>query len=255
MDGISQGGAGVSPAPGLPIRQQAGRLRHDTAALLAFVAVASFHLAFLFGPLCLLVLVYLGCLHALRRVASARQAFYFGLAVGLGVFVPQMTFMWDIFGPAAIPLWIILSFFHGLFLLTLNRVEVRFGTRWAMWLAPVLWCGIEYFRSEVWWLRFAWFTAGSVFPADRAVPFNGVGVYGLGFCFLTYIVALSRAFARPLPTRFVSSAFITAIAFASWVATTRSPLPSSPVPPVRVAGIQLEFPGPPEVLISEADFS
>ena len=122
---------------GLPVAErQAGRLSYVAAALLALTAVASFHLAFLFAPLCWLVLAYLGCLFALRRVVTARQAFYVGLAVGLGVFVPQMGFLWGIFGPAAVPLWLILAFFHGLFLLLLHRVEVRLGTKWSCLTAP-----------------------------------------------------------------------------------------------------------------------
>ena len=47
-------------------------------------------------------------------------------------------------------------------------------------LAPVLWCGIEYFRSEVWWLRFAWFGAGSVFDSSLLALVGWLGVYGLG---------------------------------------------------------------------------
>ena len=117
------------------------------AALLAVGAVGAFHAAFMVSALGWLVLAYLGCLFALRRLASARQAFYVGLAIGLGVFVPQMGFLWIIFQAAAIPLWLILALFHATFLLLLNRVEFRLGTKWAAILSPVLWCGIEYFRS------------------------------------------------------------------------------------------------------------
>lgn len=227
----------------------AGRMPALRAALLALGAVASFHLGFTFAPLCWLVLAYLGCLFALRRVATARQAFYFGLAVGLGVFVPQMTFLWGIFGPAAAPLWLILAFFHGVFLLMLNRVEVRLGPKWAVWLAPVLWCGIEYFRSEVWWLRFAWFTAGSIvrtLPGDLLL--SSFGVYGVGAVAMLLVV-LPVAVLRPRRPllNIGTTALVSFVLFLLLV-----PMPSNlpKVTKLKVAGIQLEFPGPPEILIA-----
>lgn len=229
---------------------QAGRLSYTKAALLALGAGASFHLAFTFAPLCWLVLAYLGCLFELRRVSTARQAFYYGLAVGLGVFVPQMTFLWTIFGPAAIPLWLILAFFHGLFLLVLHRVEVRLGTKWAVWLAPVLWCGIEYFRSEVWWLRFAWFAAGSVLDSSPR-PNWWFGVYGAGLLlfqlaqlaiFLIRLIARKRSLADwPTVACWVLLAVLLPAFFVASKASHRQ---------INVAGIQLEFPGPPEVVIA-----
>lgn len=212
------------------------------AVLLGLLAVASFHLAFLIGPLFWLMLVYLGCLFGLRRVATARQAFYFGLAVGLGVFVPQMGFLWGIFGPAAIPLWLILAFFHGLFLLPLNRVEVRLGTHWAVWLAPVLWCGVEYFRSESWWLRFAWFTAGSAITERMSAWSVVPGVYGWGFlAFSAASLWLGLPKARKALIALAVGAVV--LALPQLTKNYRSER-------VKVAGIQLEFPGPPEVLVA-----
>jgi apolipoprotein N-acyltransferase len=211
--------------------------------------VAAFQLAFTFAPLCWLVLAYLGCLFALREVATARQAFYIGMAVGLGVFVPQMAFLWTIFGPAAIPLWLILACFHGLFLLLLNRVEVRLGTKWAVWLAPVLWCGIEYFRSEVWWLRFAWFTAGSV-PQDEVTLWvlQSFGVYAAGGAVM--LVAVLPKLVMLPRNRLLGLAGAAFVLIGLFLRIR--PMPSNePLPTIfRVAGIQLEFPGPPEVLVA-----
>ncbi len=215
-----------------------GRLPPASVALLVVGAVASFQLAFQFAQLCWLVVVYLGCLYELRRVATARQAFYGGMVVGLGVFVPQMGFMWTIFGPAAVPLWLILAFFHGVFLLLLHRVEGRLGARWAMWLAPVLWCGIEYFRSEVWWLRFAWFTAGSVFQDGPAWLISTFGVYGMGFAACLLAVVVHRSMER---------AVIVVVISILW-AISEPAYKRYYTPGLPVAGVQLEFPGVPEVL-------
>jgi apolipoprotein N-acyltransferase len=214
---------------------------------LAAGAVGAFHLAFMVPALCWLVLAYLGCLFALRRLATARQAFYVGLAIGLGVFVPQMGFLWTIFQAAAIPLWLILALFHAAFLLLLNRVEFRLGTKWAVILAPVLWCGIEYFRSEVWWLRFAWFTAGSVFYDSVFLFLPFAGIYGVGLTVMASCGACSYAWnARRRKLRLAILAATTLIllyhSLPSLMADRRKR------PTTKVAGLQLEFPAVPDVL-------
>lgn len=217
------------------------------AALLTLGGVGSFHLAFLVPALCWLVLGYLGCLFALRRLATARQAFYVGLAIGLGVFVPQMGFLWTIFQAAAIPLWLILALFHAAFLLTLNRVEFRLGTKWAVILAPVLWCGIEYFRSEVWRLRFAWFTPGAVFQDQVTLHVvHSYGVYGLG------VAAKLLASLPGLLTndqRRTTGVVATCLALVVLFIGIRPISSHETSRKLRVAGLQLEFPAVPDVLV------
>jgi len=220
-----------------------------SAALLALGSAAAFHLAFMVPALCWLVLAYLGCLFALRRLATARQAFYVGLAIGLGVFVPQMGFLWTIFQAAAIPLWLILALFHAVFLLTLNRVEFRLGTKWAVILAPVLWCGIEYFRSEVWWLRFAWFTAGSAMDNKHFVP-SYLGVYGNGF-YAAALVAWSHPLQGLIYRQIKREKLAWMASFTLLYAADRILKPRGTVEGnagIQVAGLQLEFPAVPDVL-------
>jgi apolipoprotein N-acyltransferase len=224
-----------------------GPLRPVAAVLLALGAVGAFHAAFMGPALCWLVLGYLGCLFAVRRLTTAPQAFYVGLAIGLGVFVPQMGFLWTIFQAAAIPLWLILALFHAGFLLLLNRVEFRLGTKWAVILAPVLWCGIEYFRSEVWWLRFAWFTAGSsLHDTTLSLPVI-LGVYGIGFGLLGFV---GLGFLAASSLRWRLSLTVYAFTAAVLGALTFPPLMAVPNrrPDLKVAGLQLEFPAIPDVL-------
>lgn len=224
-----------------------GPLRPVAAALLAVGAIGAFHAAFMVPALGWLVLAYLGCLFALRRLASARQAFYVGLAIGVGVFVPQMGFLWIIFQAAAIPLWLILALFHAAFLLLLNRVEFRIGTKWAVTLAPVLWCGIEYFRSEVWWLRFAWFSAGSslydsMFPLPGLLGVYGIGLGLLGFVGLWFMAANSPRKGRDLKLMVIATVVAGALLFPPSMAVQ----PRRPA--LKVAALQLEFPAIPDVL-------
>lgn len=149
--------------------------------LLAVLAVAAFHAGFLYPALAWLVLVWLGCLFALRRTSCGRWAFYTGLGIGLGIYGPQLYFFWNIFGPAAVVLWLVLAFWLALFLLLLHGVDRYWGAGWAVALAPVLWLATEFFRSELYYLRFAWLTAGSVLPTLVSGPFlPWLGVYGLG---------------------------------------------------------------------------
>ena len=213
---------------------------------LAVGAVASFHLAFMVPALSWLVLAYLGCLFALRRLATARQAFYVGLAIGLGVFVPQMGFLWTIFQAAAIPLWLILALFHAAFLLTLNRVEFRLGTKWAVILAPVLWCGIEYFRSEVWWLRFSWFAVGSI-TSTGLLGYYYAGLLGF-FTAACLISVVEHRFRKVWPYLGVGASVI-ALGLACFLELSFAiGGKMEPRTTLRVAGLQLEFPGVPEML-------
>ncbi len=236
----------TAPPPVLEASAPVQRLRLWQSAILAVGAVASFHLAFMVPALCWLALAYLGCLFALRRLATARQAFYVGLAIGLGVFVPQMGFLWTIFQAAAIPLWLILALFHAAFLLLLNRVEFRLGTKWAVILAPVLWCGIEYFRSEVWWLRFAWFAFGSMTPLGLA----GYYYAGLLGCIAAacLISVVEHRFRKAWPYHGVGLSVI-ALGLACFLELSFAiGGKMEPRTMLRVAGLQLEFPAVPDVL-------
>ena len=227
------------------------RLQAIPATLLAIGAVGAFQAAFVFPALWWLVLGYLGCLFELRRLSTPRQAFYVGLLIGLGVYVPQMRFLGDIFKAAAIPLWLILSLFHAAFLLVLNRVEVRWGDRAASLLLPVLWCGIEYLRSEVWWLRFAWFTAGECWPPGLAPQvLQRLGIYGLGlgFAYAAGQGAMLISATDRMARRRAGVGVLSACAVFAGVALSPSRPDPGAIRPIQVAGIQLEFPALPDLL-------
>src|SRR5262245_22678635 len=83
-------------------------LRHSLTAL---VVAVLFHLAFEIPALNCVVLLYALGLIELSKVASARVAFRLGFLSGVLVFAPQLSWFWKIFGPAAICLWAILSFY------------------------------------------------------------------------------------------------------------------------------------------------
>jgi apolipoprotein N-acyltransferase len=222
---------------------------------LALLAVAAFHLGFLYAPLWWLVLVWLGCLFELRRTSCGRWAFYSGLAIGLGIYGPQLYFFWTIFGPAAVALWLVLAFWLALFVLLLHGVDRYWGTRWAVALAPVLWLGIEFFRSELYYLRFSWLTAGSFLPpAWWPEGLATLGVYGLGALFMVAAACLARTAELPGSARQmfrsrpvqVGAAVLLLLWLGSLFVTRAKPKPAL----LPVAGVQLEFPREAEVLVA-----
>lgn len=98
----------------------------------------------------------------LTHAATGRRAFLSGFVLGLGVFPLQMGFLWTIFGIAAVPLWCVLAFWIGAFVWVGWLARKQFGG-WARLLLPFLWIGLEYFRSELYFLRFTWLNMGYAF--------------------------------------------------------------------------------------------
>lgn len=222
-------------------------------ATLALTSVAAFHVGFLFPSLFPLGLVWLGGLFALRRVATDRRAFYLGATIGMGMYAPQLGFFWAVFGPAAAVLWLILALWIGLFLLLLHRCEARFGPRMTFWAAPALWLAVEYFRGELYPLRFSWFTAGSFLPLPELAPVLRVfGMYGAGALGMLIAAWVVRVFESGMlkvlrETRNGLAALALALALGRLGVEWNS-YRAAQAGSVKVAGVQLEFPGLPEVL-------
>ena len=155
-----------------------------TGAAAGLAAVVCFHLAY--APFDLPALRFCSVLYVvfliqLARLGSRRQAFYTALGIGLLCVGPQLFWFWNIFGPAAIPLWLILTLWIALFVLIAHRVLRRFGPGWALLLIPFLWTGLEYFRSELYFLRFSWLNAGYTAATIPQLLPGWIGMYGAGF--------------------------------------------------------------------------
>jgi apolipoprotein N-acyltransferase len=112
---------------------------------------------------------------------NVRRAFYVGLATGFLCYATQMFFLWRIFSVAAVVLWLVLAFWIGLFTAIICGCIRRWGKAKAMWLIPIVWTGIEYFRSELYYLKFSWLNIGYAFPNYPILPLFGYGMYGIGF--------------------------------------------------------------------------
>jgi apolipoprotein N-acyltransferase len=157
--------------------------------ILMAAAVVCFHLAYTplqhpaFG---LFILGYAFCLTKLAHQKTVRRAFYFGLVTAYLCVAPQLTCFWEIFNAAAIVLWLVLSFWIGLFTAIVCACIRRWGRAGAMWLVPFVWTGLEYFRSELYDLKFSWLNVGYILPNGSML----FGMYGIGFSVFAIIVAI-----------------------------------------------------------------
>jgi apolipoprotein N-acyltransferase len=210
------------------------------------LAVACFHAAYTslkFPAAGLLIFGYAFGLVKLTDQPTVRRAFYFGLAAGFLCAVPQMFFFWKLFGPAAIPLWLVFAFWIGLFAAIVCGSIRRWGKVKAAWLIPIVWTGVEYFRSELYYFKFSWLNVGYVFPNYEFTPFLNYGMYVVGF--LIFATA-SLFFCKASINRLWIEAFIILLclltAFALFLELISAARFKSPNPPVLIVGVQMEFP-------------
>ncbi|RYD35494.1 MAG: hypothetical protein EOP86_08325 [Verrucomicrobiaceae bacterium] len=171
---------------------------------------------------------------ALTKAKTARRAFYGGTGAALLTFCVPLWFFTGIFGlPMAFALWMCLAVWTGMFCGTLHVLRRKWGAAAALAAAPVLWMGLEYCRSELWLLRFAWLTPGYALPAEHmGWLFQTLGVYGSGA-----LLVLAGAAVAMLPK--------TAWRVAAGLAVPALLLPGARVSPpsgqsLRITGIQLE---------------
>jgi apolipoprotein N-acyltransferase len=213
------------------------------ALLLAAAAVASFHLAYTFPPFALLIAVFLYFLFELSALPGGRQAFYFGFAVGVGVYAPHLAFFWSIFGWPAIALWAVVAFWLGLFVVLARLCRLNFG-RLTVVLVPFVWTGLEYFRSELYYLRFSWLNVGYAF-ADSPQIFTTtrLGMYGVGLV----LMALAASLSLLDRTRARICGSVGLAALGCFVNLPSNPKAATNPAALQVAGVQMEFPAPLEV--------
>jgi acyl-[acyl-carrier-protein]-phospholipid O-acyltransferase/long-chain-fatty-acid--[acyl-carrier-protein] ligase len=218
--------------------------------------VAAFHLGYGVADLAILIVGYLICLLQLARASSGRQAFYLGLGAGFACVAPQLLCFWTIFGPGALSLWLVLAFWIGLFVALARLCLLRFPAWASALVIPLLWTGLEYFRSELYYLKFSWLNLGYAFASTPLQPlFNWFGIYGMGFLATAAAVGLSHDWSgarasmssftrRGLMAIRVAGVVIVLLfvqAYLAWRA------PASVTKDLRVAGVQLEFPSGAEV--------
>jgi apolipoprotein N-acyltransferase len=217
------------------------------AIVWVLIAALSFCVSYANDRTGLFVLVYLFALMRLARAGSWRLAFYPGLATGLIIACVHLAFFYRIFSFGAAALWIVyaiwIAFFTALAWAGVRQVPSPWG--WAM--LPFLWVGLEYFRSELYYLRFSWLSPGYAFAGmPWQLPFRHLGVYGAGFVLASAACLAAFLWGRSK----LLSGFTLLGAAGALVATgdlTGRP-EILPAKSIHVAGIQMEFPTEKEVM-------
>jgi apolipoprotein N-acyltransferase len=211
------------------------------------VAVAAFHAAYASAYASILVVLYLFALLQLARADRWRKAFYSGLAVGLLIAVVRLQFFWRLFSGGAVALWLVHAFWIGLFVALARVCLVRFGPKWAWWLVPFIWMGLEYFRSELYYLRFSWLDPGyALIGAPWQPVLKVTGVYGAGLLFMSIAAGAAWLWQK---SRIRAVGLLTL--GTAGVCLMGAVLADGPVSRttggVHVAGVQMEFPTENEV--------
>jgi apolipoprotein N-acyltransferase len=198
-------------------------------------AAGCFHLAYApaeFNPFRLAIIGYAICLAQLARLKTTRQSFYAGLIAAFLCIAPQLLCFWNIFGPGAVVLWLILALWIGAFTGMLHATLARLGTGWTAALTPFIWMGLEYFRSELYYLKFSWLNVGYAF---FGMPLRVFGMYGMGF--------LAAICAGLFLTSRRSYAVIATIVLALWTFSLSSiEFYQARDQQIHIAGVQMEFP-------------
>jgi apolipoprotein N-acyltransferase len=210
------------------------------SGLWMLLAVACFHAAYtsIKYPLAgFFIFGYAFGLVKLCEQRTVRRAFYFGLAMAYLCYAPQGYFFWNIFSVASIVLWLVLAFWVGLFTALVCACIKRWGRARAAWLIPVLWTGIEYFRSELYYLKFSWLNIGYALPMGDLF----FGIYGFGllvfgivtffFCWRTMKMTILEFLVILCVVFMAVALYLPTLAKSKWKTT-----------PINITGIQLEFP-------------
>jgi apolipoprotein N-acyltransferase len=212
------------------------------------LAAAAFHAAYAWAGASWLILVYLFALVRLAGLEPWRGRYYAGLAVGLLIAIGRLDFFWGIFSAGSLALWYVYAFWIGLFVALAGACLRWSGGAWGWVLVPFLWTGLEYFRSELYYLRFSWLNPGYAGAGASWQPLVGAaGMYGAGFLLASVAAAAgflwlrSKAAALALLAASVGGLALCGLAAAG------SPQPA-PARTVHLAGIQMECPTEPEVL-------
>jgi apolipoprotein N-acyltransferase len=126
--------------------------------------------------------------------AGIRTGFRLGMLFGVAVFGVLLHWFVLVFGFFGALLPLVPAVFMGLFALMFVAVQKRFP-RLSVILTSVVWVGLEFFRSELWYLRFSWLTPGY---CQHSAPVMIQSADLLGCYWLTFLVISFNSFVAGL---------------------------------------------------------
>lgn len=154
-------------------------------------------LAFTFPPYSLgwlswIVLIPL--LTAIQKSGSPKEAAIVCGLAGLVFYSVALSWFFKLFGPFAVSLFCFLALLWCVF----GFLYFSFSERDSFILAPVLWVGLEFLRSEVWYFEFPWLTLGlahhTEFFSSTFQLASLWGVYGNSYLIVLVNILLSGMF-------------------------------------------------------------
>lgn len=149
-----------------------------------------------FGWWPLLIVSFFALLVAVMG-AGLRRSFYLGMLHGVVGYGLSLYWFYNLFGVGAVTFIAILGLFNAIFCLLFNLTGAQ--TRSAVlkvFIAATLWTAIEFYRSELFFLRFPWITPGTGLGPTFLSPV--LGVYGTSFVVIGACAALTQRKTFPL---------------------------------------------------------
>jgi apolipoprotein N-acyltransferase len=136
--------------------------------------------------------------------ATGPQARAMGFLHGLALAAWNLSWLASVFGPTGAGLWILFALFHAILFGALAEARDRWGIGMALALSVPLALGIDFFRGELWPLRFGWLMPGYALAGSdvwiQAADLGGV--YGLSAALVGCAAVLARAtLASGIPAR------------------------------------------------------
>ena len=101
-----------------------------------------------------------------------------------------------------------------------------------------MWTGLEYFRSELYFLRFSWLNAGYAFSNSAGLHFvAGFGVYGIGFLLMAWASYISVLAQLSKVARVAAGVALAAVSsLPLWLPAAANPAVKS----INIVGVQME---------------
>jgi apolipoprotein N-acyltransferase len=166
-----------------------------------------------------------------------------GIAFGVAWGAVMLDWLVRVFTPALAPqLWLLIGLMCALAFGLIGYVRRVWGLSAALLLAPVLWVGVEFFRSEIWPLKFAWLALA--YSQANNLPFlqsaSVIGVYGLSLVMAAFAAAVVYAarLASPWPA-LGAIAVVAGLHLVGWLHMQGD---ISGKAGIHIAGAQLEAP-------------
>lgn len=182
----------------------------------------------------LAVVAWIPLLIALHGVKPS-HASYMGILHGAIFYGVTMSWLWDVFKESRsvfIPLILIMALFTGFFARGYAVACRRYGSGWVSALfAAVWWTAMEFYRSELFYLKFPWMTPGVGLGPTWISPLLGVS----GASFL--IILGAALLCQKRNHRVMGSVLLFLMFVSMWMQTMRD---DSENTSVRVAAIQSE---------------